>query len=48
MNNKIKWYNDKIAHYQQVELAHAKLGESKQAEIAKQTIEHYQELLKQQ
>lgn len=48
MKSYAEWYSDKIAHYQQVEIVHTKLGELKEAEIAKETIEHYQELLKQQ
>lgn len=48
MKSNTEWYSDKIAHYQQVEIAHNKLGEFKEAKIAKETIEHYQELLKQQ
>ncbi len=48
MKNKIKWYQDKISEHQAIELAAVKVGNDELATKAKQSIEHYQELLNSQ
>ena len=48
MQSKIKWYQDKISEHQAIEIAAVKAGNDELASKAKQSIEHYQELLKQQ
>ena len=42
------YYKRKISEHQAIELAAAKVGNDEVATKAKQSIEHYQELLKQQ
>lgn len=46
MQSKIKLYQDKISEHQAIEIAAVKVGNDELASKAKQSIEHYQELLK--